>query len=89
MTAITIFVAQLLFQLARTYNQRVVSRDNVTSSVIASFFIQALWLITTALGVKSFNESDPIGITSYMIGGILGVYLSFKVPIKEKETKKK
>ena len=83
MQAITIFVAQLLFQLARTYNQRVVSKDNVASSVITSFFIQALWLITTALGVKSFNDSDPAGITAYMLGGVLGVYLSFKIPIKE------
>ena len=85
MNALIIFVAQLLFQLSRTYGQRVVSRDDVISSVLASTVIQALWLITTAMGVKSVNDMDVPGITAYMIGGVLGVYLSFKIPVKEEK----
>lgn len=85
MNALIIFVAQLLFQLSRTYGQRVVSRDDVISSVLASTVIQALWLITTAMGVKSVNDMDVPGITAYMIGGVFGVYLSFKIPVKEEK----
>ena len=78
--ALEIFILQMLFQLARTYGQRVVSRDNVTYSLIAAFVIQLLWLVTTALGVKYATDRDWLGITGYMLGGILGVYLSFKIP---------
>jgi hypothetical protein len=83
MNAIIIFVAQLLFQLSRTYGQRVVSRDNVTSSVIVSTVVSSLWLITTYLGVKSLEDMNIPCIASYMVGGTLGTYLSFKIPIKE------
>jgi len=83
MDLVIIFVCQLLFQLSRTYGQRVVSRDNALQATLVSSIIMVLWLVTTGMGVKFFNDMNVWGILSYLTGGVLGVYLSFKIPIKE------
>lgn len=82
---IIIFVAQLIFQLLRTYSQRVVSKDHKVSTMITTFFVQIFWLITTGLGVLHFNSLNWIGITGYLIGGVLGSGISFYLPIFEKQ----
>jgi len=81
-SGLLIFVLQFLFQLTRTLGTRYVARDNIKGSVIISFFIQGLWLTTTFLGVKFMAEMDWIGITGYMLGGLLGVYASMKFNLK-------
>ena len=81
-----IFVLQFFFQLTRTLGTRYVAKDNIAGSVILSFFIQALWLTTTFLGVKFMAEMDWMGITGYMLGGLLGVYISMKIRINDSYT---
>ena len=74
------FILQLLFQLARTYSQICVSKENKVMTVLCSLVIQGLWLTTTALGVKHVNDLDWFGITEYMLGGLIGVWLAFYIP---------
>ena len=86
-TAFEIFMAgflQFLFQMSRTFSTRLISRDHMFGTMIMTFVIQALWLITTAIGVKAVFEVDWYVISSYMIGGLIGAYLAMKVQFKNK-----
>ena len=73
------FMAQLLFQLARVYSTRVISKDHVVITLVMTFFVQILWLITTAMGVHAAFEMDIPQITAYMIGGLLGTYMAMRI----------
>ena len=41
--------------------------------------VQALWLLTTALGVHAAFEMDWWMITGYMVGGGIGAYMAMKI----------
>jgi len=73
------FIAQLLFQLSRTYATRVVSKDDMMWTMIMTTIVQALWLLTTAMGVHAAFEMDIPQIIAYMIGGIIGAYIAMKI----------
>ena len=75
------FILQLLFQLSRTYSTRCVSRDSRLGTILCTAVVQSLWLVTTALGVKHVNELNWLGISEYMIGGLIGVWISFYIPV--------
>ncbi len=76
-------VLQLLFQLSRTFSTRLISRDHMFGTMVMTFIIQALWLITTAIGVKAVFEINWYIISSYMFGGLVGAYIAMKVTLKK------
>ena len=73
------FIAQLAFQLSRTLGTRVISKDHIGWTLIMTLIIQALWLVTTAMGVHAVFEMDWLQITAYMTGGVAGAYLAMKM----------
>ena len=76
---IAMFVAQLAFQLARTFATRVVAKDHLIWTMVMTAIVQALWLLTTAMGVHAAFEMDIPQITAYMIGGLVGAYIAMKI----------
>ncbi len=81
---ISIFIFQLLFQLSRTLGNRYIAKDHVLETIAMTAIIQALWLITTAMGVKAVFDWNWYSISSYMIGGVIGSYIAMKYTIKSK-----
>ena len=74
-----IFIAQLAFQFSRSLGARYVANDNIHSSAAWTAIIQALWLVTTCMGVKAVDQSDWPSVAGYMLGGVAGVYINFLV----------
>jgi len=76
---ILMFGLQLAFQLTRTLGTRVISKDHLTLTIITTIIIQALWLVTTAMGVHAAFELDTAQIVAYMLGGTMGAYIAMKI----------
>lgn len=83
MELIILFISQLVFSFSRTLNVRYTAKENVLKSIITSVFIKITWLISSSLGVKGVLDGDYLLIFVYIISGILGDYLSFKIKINE------
>lgn len=79
---IIVFISQLIFGFVRNLNTTYVSRRNVKASMITGFFVKTTWIIATYLGISSLIDGDYIITVFYLLGGIVGDYLSFKVKIK-------
>lgn len=76
---VTVFFAQLIFQFLRSLGTRYMSNEHVVMSLVLGFWIQVFWLITTAIGVVATVNYDWWTISAYMIGGLIGTYLNFKI----------
>ena len=80
---LTIFVLQLLFQLFRVLSTRFVVNGSILATSVTTLILQALWLITTAIGVQAVVSTDWKTIAGYMIGGVIGNVIAMKYNIKE------
>ncbi len=78
---IVVFISQLLFSLSRNISNRAVIKERVSLSVILTGVIQSLWLVGTFIGVQGMMNSNYIVISSYLLGGMLGTYLNFKIKV--------
>ena len=82
---IVVFVTQLIFIGARTWNVRSISRRNIPAVVASGSVVHIAWLISIAIGVDSMTEimTDfqwayiPIVICS-LAGGLTGSVLALK-----------
>ena len=78
---LVVFITQLIFGFVRNLNTRYVSSGNVLLSVITGFIVKTTWLIASYLGIVAIIEQNYIIAIFYIIGGVLGDYLSFKIKI--------
>jgi len=76
---VILFSLQLSFQFFRALTTRTVVAKHIWISMFNTAILQALWLVTTYLGVMSIMTMNWWMITGYMLGGVLGTYFSFKV----------
>jgi len=83
MELVILFISQLVFSFSRTLNVRYTAKENVLKSITTSVFIKITWLISSSLGVKGVLDGDYLLIFVYIVSGILGDYLSFKIKINE------
>ena len=77
--AIAIFISQFLLIFFRLLNVRATAQRHVLKSVMLTALIQVAWLISSALGIKGFLDSDYKLIACYVLGGMLGSYFNFKI----------
>lgn len=80
---IILFISQLIFSFARTLNVRYTANENVLKSILTSTLIKITWLVSSSLGVKGVLDGDFTLMLVYVISGILGDWLSFKIKINE------
>lgn len=80
---VSLFIFQLLFQLSRVLSTRFISKDHIFETLVMTFIVQALWLITTAMGVKAVFDWNWYSISSYMIGGLIGSYIAMNYNMKK------
>jgi len=76
-----IYTSQLLMIFLRLLNVRVVAQHKILYSVLLTGGIQASWLVSSALGIKGLLEGNYIVVLFYILGGMTGSYLSFKIRI--------
>lgn len=82
MEIIVLTVSQLLFSFSRTLNVRYTSKDKVLMSIVTSTIIKSTWLVSSYLGINAIIKGDYVTAIIYVISGLVGDWLSFKVKIK-------
>lgn len=82
---LTVFVTQVVFIYARTYNVRVISRGETIKALVSGGIIHLSWLVSIAIGADSahdiiteFNWSKLPVVASSLIGGLIGTYYGIK-----------
>ena len=81
MKVLIVFTSQLIFGFMRNLNTRYVSRGMILKSVVTGFFVKTTWLAAAYLGISALMNDNYIIPSVYIIGGVLGDYLSFKIKI--------
>lgn len=74
-------ISQFGFSFTRTLNVRYTSKDMVVHTIITSVFIKIFWLYSSYAGINAIIKQDIIMICIYVLTGVLGDYLSFKITI--------
>jgi len=76
-----IFISQSLLVFFKHLNVRMIVNHKVGLAVIITGAIQASWLVSSALGIKGFLESNYLLIYIYIVGGMIGSFLNFKIRV--------
>ena len=79
---IILTLSQMAFSFSRTLNVRYTSKDMVFWSIITSTIIKTTWLVSSFLGINALIKGNMVIASVYVISGIIGDYLSFKIRIK-------
>lgn len=90
--SIIIFLTQLVFIGARTWNVRAIAEKNIVHLMLSGTLVHLSWLVSITFGVVSmkeimlhFNwEYVPIVICS-LSGGLIGSYLGIKAKFKKQK----
>jgi len=83
MEIVILIISQLVFSFMRNLNVRYTSRDKVVMSLITSMAVKIAWLFILYIGVKSMIDRDYITIIVFIVSGVCGDFLSFKIKIKD------
>jgi hypothetical protein len=79
---ICLTISQFIFSFSRTLNVRYTAKENVTMGIITSTLIKLTWLFSSAIGIESVINGDFIMCIVYIVSGLIGDYLSYKIKIK-------
>ena len=81
MTAAVIFISQLLLVFFKHLTVRAVASHQVVKSMMYTTFIQASWLLSSALGINALLNHEWWNVLAYIVGGVVGTYLNFKIKV--------
>lgn len=84
MTPLIIFTAQLIMVFFKHIAIRAIAQHKVWHTLFYTFIIQSSWLVSSALGINALLNKDWTSVSAYIIGGVLGSYLQFKIKMKDK-----
>jgi uncharacterized membrane protein len=83
--AISVFITQLVFIGARTWNVRCIATQDMTGALISGTIVHLSWLVSIAIGAVSMNEILTNFNLAYLpvvacslTGGLIGTYLGLK-----------
>lgn len=82
MEILLVVFSQFLFSFCRLLNVRYTAKEKIALTLITSFFVKSSWLISSAIGVKSVLEYNYVVIIAYVLSGLIGELISFKIKIK-------
>lgn len=81
MKLLLLILSQSVFSFFRTLNVRYTAKDNVFMTLTTGAVVKLSWLVSAAIGVNSIIEHDWPTAAIYVISGVVGDYLSFKIKI--------
>lgn len=82
MELIILITSQLVFSFCRTLNVRYTSKDMILMSIITGTVIKTSWLVSSFIGINAIINTNYTLAFFYIVSGVLGDYLSFKIKIK-------
>jgi len=85
MSELIVFTSQFAMVFFRLLNVRAVANNNIAMAATLTFLIQVFWLIASALGINAFLRSDWYVVVFYLLGGVIGSILQFKINVKDKK----
>ena len=81
-TYIILITSQIVFSFSRTLNVRYTANEKITHTLVTGVVIKFTWLISSAIGINALIKQDYTTTIIYVISGVLGDYLSFKIKVK-------
>jgi len=79
---LTLIISQIVFSFSRTLNVRYTAKERITQTIISGVVIKLSWLVSSAIGINALINQDYLTATIYVVSGVLGDYLSFKIKVK-------
>lgn len=73
--------SQVVFSFLRNVNVRYTSRDMVVMALFTSALTKIVWLVVIYLGVNAIMTKDYFMVAVFIVSGVLGDWLSFKIKI--------
>ncbi len=74
-------VAQFAMVFLKHINIRIVMTGHAIKASFLTLLIQGAWLASTAIGVKAVWSGDYVVVAAYLLSGMIGAYLNFKVKV--------
>lgn len=81
MDLVILIASQIAFSFSRTLNVRYTAKDRMWQGIITSSAIKLTWLISASIGVNSIIEHDWLTASIYVLSGLVGDYMSFKIKV--------
>ncbi len=76
-----LILSQAAFSFFRTLNVRYTAKDNIPLAIATGAVVKLSWLISAAIGVNSIIKHDWVTAVIYVVSGVAGDYMSFKIKI--------
>ena len=81
MIPLTIFTAQLALIFFKHLAVRAIAAHKVLQTAVYTVMIQVSWLVSSAYGINALLDHEWISVTAYILGGVIGSTLQFKIKI--------
>jgi len=79
---LAVSISQMSLIFFKHVNIRVIVAKQVIKSMLYTFAIQASWLISSAIGIKAFIDGNATVIAFYLLSGVIGTWLNFKIKVE-------
>lgn len=74
-------VSQMALIFFKHLTVRTVVAHQIVKSMFFTFAIQTSWLISSAIGIKAFLDGNIVVVAFYLLGGVIGAWLNFKIKV--------
>lgn len=81
LTVFAIFISQLVLVFFKHITIRAIAQHKVGLTAIYTGIIQSAWLVSSALGINALLTGDWLVVFVYILGGIIGSILQFKIKV--------
>jgi hypothetical protein len=81
---VVVFIAQLLLVFLKHLNVRVIVAQHKYYSAFLTLLIQLSWLVSSTIGIKALLDYNWVIVTAYLLGGVIGNQINFKVNVVSK-----
>lgn len=77
-SAAVLFASQLALNWIRALNIEHITKKSLGKGLLSTNALAAVYLITTAFGIRSIYEMDPIPLIGYFAGCSIGYWMAVR-----------
>jgi hypothetical protein len=74
-------ISQMALVFFKQLNIRTIVKHRIYVSMLITFMTQVAWLVSSALGINAFLNDNWLIVGVYLLSGVIGTYLNFKVRV--------